>query len=132
MGGFPQRPRCPDPDASEPIEAAARLIGRPPRNPFQFEVGLHDGAWDILGFLCGFIGGGFWGATALACRSSCSAQPIGPLTESRLTDSVSMGSACRGLRCFRRERLQAVLRGEDGRAVAAAGALFPHAHGRLL
>jgi len=46
-------------------DAAAKLIGWPPGNPFQFEVGVHDGAWGILGFLCVFIGGGFWLATAL-------------------------------------------------------------------
>jgi len=46
-------------------DEAAKLIGWPPGNPFQFEVGLHDGAWGILGFLCVFIGGGFWLATAL-------------------------------------------------------------------
>jgi len=45
--------------------AAAKLIGWTPGSPFQFEVGLHDGAWGILGFLCVFIGGGFWLATAL-------------------------------------------------------------------
>jgi hypothetical protein len=44
---------------------AAKLIGWPIGSPFQFEVGLHDGAWGILGFLCIFIGGGFWLATAL-------------------------------------------------------------------
>lgn len=46
-------------------DEAARLIGWPVGSPFQFEVGLHDGAWGILGFLCVFIGGGFWLATAL-------------------------------------------------------------------
>ena len=46
-------------------DEAAKLIGWPSGNPFQFEVGLHDGAWGILGFLCVFIGGGFWLATAL-------------------------------------------------------------------
>lgn len=46
-------------------DAAAKLIGWPAGSPFQFEVGLHDGAWGLLGFLCVFIGGGFWLATAL-------------------------------------------------------------------
>jgi hypothetical protein len=43
----------------------AKLIGWPAGNPFQFEVGLHDGAWGILGFLCIFVGGGFWVATGI-------------------------------------------------------------------
>src|SRR5262245_61708397 len=38
-------------------DAAARLIGWPPGSPFQFEVGMHDGAWGLLGFLCLWIGG---------------------------------------------------------------------------
>jgi hypothetical protein len=36
------------------------MIGWPPGNPFQFEVGVHDGAWGVLGFLCIWIGGLFW------------------------------------------------------------------------
>ena len=32
---------------------------------FQLEVGFHDGAWGILGFLCIWIGGLFWLATGL-------------------------------------------------------------------
>jgi hypothetical protein len=46
-------------------DEAARLIGWPAGSPFQFEVGLHDGAWGVLGFLCVLIGGGFWLATGL-------------------------------------------------------------------
>jgi hypothetical protein len=46
-------------------DQAARLIGWPTGSPFQFEVGIHDGAWGILGFLCVWIGGGFWLATGL-------------------------------------------------------------------
>jgi hypothetical protein len=44
---------------------AAQLIGWQPGSPFQFEVGLHDGAWGLLGFLCIWIGGLFWLATGL-------------------------------------------------------------------
>jgi hypothetical protein len=46
-------------------DTAARLIGWPTGSPFQFEVGVHDGAWGILGFLCIWIGGTFWLATGL-------------------------------------------------------------------
>jgi hypothetical protein len=46
-------------------DQAATMIGWPTGSMFQFEVGLHDGAWGILGFLCVFFGGGFWLATAL-------------------------------------------------------------------
>jgi hypothetical protein len=44
---------------------AARLIGWPPGSPFQFEVGVHDGAWGLLGFLSCWIRGSFWIATGL-------------------------------------------------------------------
>src|SRR5690242_10322179 len=43
----------------------ARLIGWPIGSPFQFEVGFHDGAWALLGFLCIYFRGNFWTATAL-------------------------------------------------------------------
>ena len=32
-------------------DQTARLIGWPPGRPFQYEVGVHDGAWGVLGFL---------------------------------------------------------------------------------
>jgi hypothetical protein len=43
----------------------AQMIGWPTGSPFQFEVGFHDGAWALLGFLCFFIRGNFWAATAI-------------------------------------------------------------------
>lgn len=46
-------------------EQAAKSIGWPPGSPFQFEVGIHDGAWGILGFLCIWYRGGFRVATGL-------------------------------------------------------------------
>lgn len=46
-------------------DETARMIGWAPGSPFQFEVGVHDGAWGVLGFLCIFIGGTFWLATGL-------------------------------------------------------------------
>jgi hypothetical protein len=46
-------------------DQAARLIGWPAGSPFEFEVGFHDGAWGLLGFLCLRIGGTFWPATGL-------------------------------------------------------------------
>src|SRR5690349_21016826 len=46
-------------------DQAAQLIGWPAGSPFQFEVGVHDGAWGLLGFLSIWIGGSFWFATGL-------------------------------------------------------------------
>ena len=44
-------------------DQAARLIGWPTGSPF--DVGFHDGAWGLLGFLCLGIGGSFRLATGL-------------------------------------------------------------------
>ncbi len=38
----------------------AAQIGWAAGSPFQFEVGFHDGAWGILGFLAIWIRGTFW------------------------------------------------------------------------
>ena len=46
-------------------DQAAKLIGWAPGSPFQFEVGVHDGAWGVLGFLSIWLRGGFWLATGL-------------------------------------------------------------------
>jgi hypothetical protein len=46
-------------------DQAAHLIGWPTGNPIQFEVGFHDGAWGLLGFLCLRIGGPLRLATGL-------------------------------------------------------------------
>ena len=46
-----------------PVETA-KMIGWP-GSPFQFEVGVLDGAWGVLGFLCIWLGGTFWLATGL-------------------------------------------------------------------
>lgn len=43
----------------------ARMIGWPTGSPFQFEVGCHDGAWALLGFLCLYYRDNFWTATAV-------------------------------------------------------------------
>src|SRR5215470_2438895 len=46
-------------------DQTAQSIGWPTGSPFQFEVGLHDGSWGVLGFLCIWVGGLFWLATGL-------------------------------------------------------------------
>jgi hypothetical protein len=46
-------------------DETAKAIGWAPGSPFQFEVGIHDGAWGVLDFLCIWIGGTFWLATGL-------------------------------------------------------------------
>ena len=46
-------------------DATARAIGWTTGSPFPFEVGMHDGAWDVVGFLGIGIGGRFWLATGL-------------------------------------------------------------------
>lgn len=46
-------------------DQTAHFIGWQPGSPFQFEVGVHDGAWGVLGFLCFWLRGLFWTATGL-------------------------------------------------------------------
>ncbi len=46
-------------------DRTAESIGWPTGSPFQLEVGIHDGAWGVLGFLCIWIRGGFRVATGL-------------------------------------------------------------------
>ncbi len=46
-------------------DMAAELIGWETGSHFQFEVGFHDGAWGILGFLCIRYRDRFWLATGL-------------------------------------------------------------------
>lgn len=46
-------------------ERAAAAIGWAGGSPFQYEVGFHDGAWGLLGFLCIRFRGLFWLATGL-------------------------------------------------------------------
>lgn len=46
-------------------DRAASMIGWATGSHFQYEVGFHDGAWGILGFLSVWIRGTFWLATGL-------------------------------------------------------------------
>jgi len=50
--------------SSSPTRRRGSSAGRQ-RSSFQFEVGVHDGAWGVLGLLCIWIGGIFWLAWAL-------------------------------------------------------------------
>src|SRR5665648_980987 len=45
-------------------DETAKMIGWSP-SPFQFEVGIHDGAWGVLGLWCIWIGGLLLLATGL-------------------------------------------------------------------
>lgn len=46
-------------------DQTAESIGWATGSPFQFEVGIHDGAWGVLGFLSIWFRGGFRVATGL-------------------------------------------------------------------
>lgn len=43
----------------------AKMIGWPSGSPFQHVVGVHDGAWALLGFLSIYFRDKFWLATGL-------------------------------------------------------------------
>lgn len=46
--------------------ATAKMIGWPPGSPFQYEVGVADMAFGLIGVLCLFIRGTFWLAAIVA------------------------------------------------------------------
>lgn len=46
-------------------DITAERIGWQAGSPFQIEVGIHDGVWGLLGFLCIRFKGGFRAATAI-------------------------------------------------------------------
>jgi len=46
-------------------DTSATKIGWPTGSPFQFEVGVHDGCWGLLGLLAARYKGGFLQATAI-------------------------------------------------------------------
>lgn len=46
-------------------DAIAKMIGWLPGSHFQHVVGVHDGAWALLGFLCLYFRDKFWLATGL-------------------------------------------------------------------
>lgn len=46
-------------------DVTADKIGWPKGNPFQLEVGYHDGCWGVIGFLSAWFKGGFALATAI-------------------------------------------------------------------
>ena len=76
-------------------DQAAELIGWPTGSMFQFEVGLHDGAWVILGFLCVFFGGGFCWRRPSAGRSSCSGPPGATSTRYSSTTTTRLTTSSR-------------------------------------
>lgn len=68
---------------------AARLIGWRPGSPFQLEVGMHDGAWGVLGFLCIRIGGLFWLATGLGWSLFMVGATYGHIREMAVEDNFA-------------------------------------------
>ena len=69
-------------------EQAAQMIGWP-TSPFQLEVGFHDGAWGLLGFLCIWIGGLFWLATGLGWSFFMLGATYGHIRETVLRDDYA-------------------------------------------
>jgi len=55
----------------------ARSIGWPPGSPFQWEVGVADLGWGVLGVLSPTYGRDFWLATIIVSSIFLSARPAG-------------------------------------------------------
>lgn len=62
-------------------DRAAQTIGWATGSHFQYEVGFHDGAWGILGFLCIWIRGRMWLATGLGWSFFMAGAAIGHLRD---------------------------------------------------
>src|SRR5262249_51982096 len=119
-------------------DQTARSIGWPTGSPFQFEVGLHDGAWGVLGFLSSGSAACSGSPPGLAGRCSCLTPPTAisarcsrATTTLRTTSSLtgSLASGCSfsfistdGLAASRRAE-----RRPNGRALTrvATGAAIP-------
>ena len=74
--------------------ATAQMIGWAPGSPFQYEVGVADVAFGLVGILCIFIRGNFWLAAILANSFflfGCMAGHIRSLAESGNVAAYNIG-----------------------------------------
>lgn len=71
----------------------AAMIGWPAGSPFQFEVGLHDGAWGVLGILCILKRGGFWLATGLGWSLFMLGAAYGHIRDAMLHGNLALYNA---------------------------------------
>jgi hypothetical protein len=71
----------------------AESIGWPTGSPFQYEVGIADGAFGMLGWICIFKRGLFWWATGLAWSFFMVGDAIGHVMRLVQDDDFAPGNA---------------------------------------
>ncbi len=73
--------------------ATAALIGWPPGSPFQFEVAVANLAFGVLGILCQWFRGGFWGATIVGFAVFLEGAAYGHIRDILVAHNYAPGNA---------------------------------------
>jgi Family of unknown function (DUF6790) len=71
----------------------ARSIGWPPGSPFQWEVGVADLGWGVLGVLCPLYGRDFWLATIIVASIFLLGAAVGHVRQMIVARNFSPGNA---------------------------------------
>ncbi len=71
----------------------ARSIGWAPGSPFQWEVGVADLGWGVLGVLCPFYGRDFWLATIVVASIFLLGAAIGHVKQMIVAKNFAPGNA---------------------------------------
>jgi hypothetical protein len=71
----------------------ARSIGWPPGSPFQWEVGVADLGWGVLGVMCPACGRGFWLATIIVSSIFLIGAAVGHVKQMVVAKNFAPGNA---------------------------------------
>jgi hypothetical protein len=71
----------------------ARSIGWPPGSPFQWEVGVADLGWGVLGVMCPAYGRGFWLATIIVSSIFLIGAAVGHVKQMVVAKNFAPGNA---------------------------------------
>ena len=71
----------------------ARSIGWPPGSPFQWEVGIADLGWGVVGVLCPVYGRGFWLATIIVASIFLLGAAVGHVKQMVVAKNFAPGNA---------------------------------------
>jgi hypothetical protein len=71
----------------------ARSIGWAPGSPFQWEVGVADLGWGVLGVLCPVYGRGFWVATIIMASIFLLGAAVGHVKQMVVAKNFAPGNA---------------------------------------
>lgn len=71
----------------------ARSIGWPPGSPFQWEVGVADLGWGVLGLMCSTRGRDFWLATIIVASIFLVGAAVGHVKQMIVAKNFAPGNA---------------------------------------